>query len=180
MKKAREKLLKSTKISRIIFFVILVSKEKLSSQTDRISMLKLQRETVHRFSPPFLPATSSLHESTTSDKTYLCNPRFKSSFEKSSQRKCYARTDFVFVTIRTKWGPPSRFLFQIYISFTFIAKKLAYVLRVLHFFFLNNHSLSESLHFTPFRAKQPKLYTFQLIQGSRGMAQPTVRHPSRY
>lgn len=104
MKKAREKLLKSTKISRIIFFVILVSKEKLSSQTDRISMLKLQRETVHRFSSPFLPATSSLHESTTSDKTYLCNSRFKSSFEKSSQRKCYARTDFVFVTIRTKWA----------------------------------------------------------------------------
>lgn len=108
-------------------------------------MLKLQRKTVHRFFalPSVQHQTDTLHESTTSNKTYLCNPVLNRRSQRV-RRKCYARSDrrdFVFVTIRTKWAlsfPKSSFLLLL------SRKKLAHVLldSFYYFFFLNNHSLS--------------------------------------
>lgn len=108
-------------------------------------MLKLQRKTVHRFFalPSVQHQTNTLRESTTSNKTYLCNPVLNRRSQRV-RRKCYARSDrrdFVFVTIRTKWAlsfPKSSFLLLL------SRKKLAHVLldSFYYFFFLNNHSLS--------------------------------------
>lgn len=138
-------------------------------------MLKLQRKTVHRFFalPSVQHQTDTLRESTTSNKTYLCNLVLNQHSQRI-RRKCYARSDrrdFVFVTIRTKWAlsfPKSSFLLLL------SRKKLAHVLldSFYYFFFLNNHSLSLRVFalYLLYVSKQ-SVSARALIQGFRGMAQ---------